>query len=134
MLHLGLPWDSSHKVFKYCTKAYAKTGSGSAVYASQELSKFEQNLVEIWDQSSGLLVFATARHYCRNLNLHELNRFVFKNKPYSLTLFWLTLNFSWAICVLVILVSSSQNYAPQVEAANLTSPENFSSWAFYRKY
>ena len=49
MLHLGLPWDSRHKVFKHCTKTYVKTGLGNSVCASHELSEVEQNLVEIWD-------------------------------------------------------------------------------------
>ena len=80
MLHLGLPWDSSHKIFKHCTKTYVKTGLGNLVCPSHELSKVEQNLVEVWDLSSGLLVFTTACHYCRKLNSHELNRFVFKKK------------------------------------------------------
>ena len=60
---------------------------GNSVCASHELSKVVQNLVEMSDLSSSLLVFTTACRYCQKLKSHELNRFVFKKNPYCLALF-----------------------------------------------
>ena len=134
MLHLGLPWDSSHKIFKHCTKTYVKTGLGNLVCPSHELSKVEQNLVEMWDLSSGLLVFTTACRYCRKLNSHELNRFaLIKNHTVLPFSSWLKIcrgQFaSWLSLFLLPKIMLNE-----LEAANLTSPRNFSSRAFNRKY
>ena len=104
MLHLRLPWDSSHKVFKHWTKTYVKTDLGNSVCASHELSEIKQDLVEIWDHKSR---FVGVYDGLPPLSQELVDRFVFTKLPQCLTVFLLTLTLPRAICSLVILNSSS---------------------------